>query len=68
MDVPPSWFSCGLATRIRKTRTKAQIKATKKRRALESAIEDQRVAKELGMTLEEFQAQTGGGLTPEDVI
>jgi len=69
MDVPPLfWVTCGQATRIRRTHTKKQVKATKRRRALESMIEDHRLAKELNMSFEEFQARTGACPTTEDVI
>ena len=69
MDVPPLfWVTCGQATRIRRTHTKFQIKATKRRRAIESTIEDQKVAKELGITLQELQSQTGPCPTLKDVI
>jgi len=69
MEVPPLfWVTCGQATRIRRTHTKSQIKATKRRRAIESAIEDQRLAKELGITLQELQYKTGPCPTVKDMI
>jgi hypothetical protein len=69
MIVPPLfWVTCGQAARIRRAHTKKQIEATKRRRAIESTIEDQKMAKELGLTLREFQDLTGPCPEVKDVV
>jgi hypothetical protein len=55
MELPPLfWVTSGQASRIRRTHTKNQIEATKRRRFIERRIEDVKLAKKLGITVEEL--------------
>tara|TARA_R110000744_G_scaffold297703_6_gene407485 strand:+ start:575 stop:760 length:186 start_codon:yes stop_codon:yes gene_type:complete len=60
MDLPPLfWVTSGQASRIKRKMTQKQIDDTKRRRYIEARIENQKLAREMGVAVREIDVITG---------